>query len=77
MDLAVYDPMYGNILRKAGQSLRYVEFATTIMPSSEGLAIYTSTLSDTATTWLYRTFVRQYSLNVRTRIFPIRLYPDA
>ena len=75
--LAVYNPMYGNILRRAGHSLRYVEFATTSMPTSEGPAMYTSTLSDTATTWLYRTFVRQYSLNVWAWIFPIRLCPGS
>ena len=75
--LGVYDPMYGNILRGVGQSLRYVEFATMSMPTSEGPAIYASILSDTATTWLYRTFVGQYSLNIRTWIFPIRLCPGS
>jgi len=46
----VYDPMYGNILRRMGQSLRYVEFATRSMPTLERPVIYTSTLSETATT---------------------------
>ena len=47
--LAVYDRMYGNIFRRAGQSLHYVDFATRSMPTSEGPAIYASTLSKTAT----------------------------